>query len=180
MDLHSGPWFVLGAFRVLRPIRVMRSFESQLPQSIHPSLHHPPLTDLRVLLQLLFDVLPLLGSLALLASVFFLIFSLIGVQLWVGLFHDACHNSLGDVYYPDNQGAVYLCTGLPLIRSCFRANSSLASMTCPPMYGNTSYAVCKPTAASIAFNGAISFDNVFAGTITVFQVPKQFHALTFC
>ena len=85
-----------------------------------------PMLDLRVLLQLLFDVLPLLGSLALLASVFFLIFSLIGVQLWVGLFHNACHDALGDVYYPDTQGAVYICSGLRTLTLAPFSNSSTA------------------------------------------------------
>jgi len=47
-------------------------------------------TDLRILVMLLLDTLPMLGNVLLLCFFVFFIFGIIGVQLWAGLLRNRC------------------------------------------------------------------------------------------
>jgi len=46
--------------------------------------------DLRILVMLLLDTLPMLGNVLLLCFFVFFIFGIIGVQLWAGLLRNRC------------------------------------------------------------------------------------------
>jgi len=47
-------------------------------------------TDLRILVMLLLDTLPMLGNVLLLCFFVFFIFGIVGVQLWAGLLRQRC------------------------------------------------------------------------------------------
>jgi len=47
-------------------------------------------TDLRILVMLLLDTLPMLGNVLLLCFFVFFIFGIVGVQLWAGLLRNRC------------------------------------------------------------------------------------------
>jgi len=66
------------------------------------------LTDLRILVILLLDTIPMLGNVLLLCFFVFFIFGIIGVQLWAGLLRNRCFLDLppnvsadGSVLYND-------------------------------------------------------------------------------
>jgi voltage-dependent calcium channel T type alpha-1G len=48
------------------------------------------LSDLRILVMLLLDTLPMLGNVLLLCFFVFFIFGIVGVQLWAGLLRQRC------------------------------------------------------------------------------------------
>ena len=52
-------------------------------------------TDLRILVMLLLDTLPMLGNVLLICFFVFFIFGILGVQLWAGMLRQRC-------YMPDN------------------------------------------------------------------------------
>ena len=54
------------------------------------------LTDLRILVMLLLDTLPMLGNVLLLCFFVFFIFGIVGVQLWAGLLRQRCVLELPD------------------------------------------------------------------------------------
>jgi len=53
-------------------------------------------TDLRILVMLLLDTLPMLGNVLLLCFFVFFIFGIVGVQLWAGLLRQRCVLELPD------------------------------------------------------------------------------------
>ena len=57
-------------------------------------------TDLRILVMLLLDTLPMLGNVLLLCFFVFFIFGIVGVQLWAGLLRQRCVLQM-----PDNVSA---------------------------------------------------------------------------
>jgi hypothetical protein len=98
---------LLRVFRVLRPLRTLTS-----------------MTSLRVVVQSLLASLPALLSVALMAVFLFLVFGIIGVQLWSGVLAAEC-------------GAVG--SGIPCALSC-------NSTTCLPAYGDSCpsrYGLCS-------------------------------------
>jgi len=54
------------------------------------------LADLRILVMLLLDTLPMLGNVLLLCFFVFFIFGIVGVQLWAGLLRQRCVLELPD------------------------------------------------------------------------------------
>lgn len=80
--IDVGGLKALRSFRAMRPLRAV----NRLP-------------GVRVLVNLLLDTLPMLGSIAMLCGFIFLLFSIVGVQLWKGLLRKRCfHDTTG--YYP--------------------------------------------------------------------------------
>lgn len=132
----QGPWFILGILRVLRPFRTIRKFEG-----------------LRILVCMIFDVIPMLGNVLILTLFFLLFFALVGVQLWKGIFHYGCYNDMNELYVTDGYG--YVCS------------TSWGLQTCPPT-SNSTFDRCLP-GGPVAFKGAISFDNVLMASMIVFQ-----------
>ena len=89
----------LRSFRLLRPLRSISRFPG-----------------LRVLVETILSAIPQLGNIMLLATMYFLTFGIVGVQLWRGLFHHrcgslqleqpACNTSVGFDLLPDSCFAV--------------------------------------------------------------------------
>ncbi len=79
------------------------------------------LSGLHVLVQLLFDVIPMLGNVFLLWLFFMVMFSVSAVVLWRGAYHYGCYNPDGDLFVPDNPFG-YVCgwVGLPSIMHLHR------------------------------------------------------------
>lgn len=122
----------------------------------------PP--GLRMLVRLLLDTIPLLGSVLVLCLFLFSAFGIMGVQLWKGVLRGGCYNDAGDLYKPpDNK--YYICS-----------QGGGGMKTCPPptvpgyMYDAEQYTTCNQTDQPNFQDGAISFDNIFMAFIAVFQV----------
>jgi voltage-dependent calcium channel T type alpha-1G len=78
---------------------------------------------MRILVNLLLDILPMLGNVLLLCFVFFSIFGIVGVQLWKGVLRNRCYldlnktsfinvsneSWLNDFYQPDNLDS-FICS----------------------------------------------------------------------
>jgi len=65
--------------------------------------------DLRILVMLLLDTLPMLGNVLLLCFFVFFIFGIVGVQLWAGLLRQRCV-----LEFPENISIA----GYDMIKSC--------------------------------------------------------------
>ena len=61
---------------------------------------YPWQPGLRILVRLLMDTIPLLGSVMVLCLFLFATFGIMGVQLWKGALRGGCYNSTGVLYRP--------------------------------------------------------------------------------
>ena len=86
---------LLRVLRVLRPLRAI----NRLP-------------GLRVLVTLVFETLPMLGSVIALCSFIFFVFSILGLQLWKGMFRQRCFSSVADFWELEGElpWSPYLCS----------------------------------------------------------------------
>lgn len=143
----------LGAFRttrVLRPLRFVNRFPS-----------------LRILVQLMLDIVPMLGSVAVMCMFVFASFGIMGVQLWKGVLRNGCYNDHGEMYRPALSNQFYICS--------LADDDGMNS--CPPrpdlLHFNASsldeYDHCIRRTSNYQ-GGAVSFDNIFLGIIAIFQV----------
>jgi len=73
------------------------------------------LADLRILVMLLLDTLPMLGNVLLLCFFVFFIFGIVGVQLWAGLLRQRCVLDLPDNISIARYDTVHLYACLILI-----------------------------------------------------------------
>ena len=77
----------LRSFRLLRPLRSISRFPG-----------------LKVLVETILSAIPQLGNILLLASIYFVTFGIVGVQLWRGVFHHRCGTvALDGAYLPVEQ-----------------------------------------------------------------------------
>lgn len=151
--VDSGPLSVLRTMRVLRPLRVVNRFPS-----------------LRILVHLLLDIIPMLGSVMVLCSFLFLTFGIVGVQLWKGVFRNGCYSD-DDVLYKPLPRAYYIC-------------SFVDGQSCPAPEATGGVAYTCEQRGPNYHNGDVSFDNIGKALIAVFQVrgvlfvTGHTHALT--
>jgi len=145
--IEGGSLKAFRTFRVLRPLRALNKFPG-----------------LRVLIELIVELIPMLASVGALCCFIFLIYGILGVQLWQGMLRNRCYQAtFNDTHsivgaeaplmgYMD--GAPYICS-LP-------ANDGLNK--CPD-----DYPYCLPNGLNPWYN-AVSFDNIMAAFVAVFQV----------
>lgn len=60
------------------------------PRDLYVQVYTFSLVDLRILVMLLLDTLPMLGNVLLICFFVFFIFGILGVQLWAGLLRQRC------------------------------------------------------------------------------------------
>jgi len=121
------------AFRVIRPLRAINRSDSR-SACVHERLHIR-LPALRILLNLIFETLPMLANVALLCGFLFVVFSILGMQLWAGELHNRCFNNATN---PES----YFCA------DCDNSNSSLCACETPYLCGmapNEGVGTCPPT-----------------------------------
>jgi voltage-dependent calcium channel T type alpha-1I len=159
--LGGGSFSALRAFRALRPLRAVNKF----PQ-------------LKVLVKLLLDTIPMLASVGLLCFIIFFVYGILATQLWMGLMHQRCFNpavnrthanylvggdgSGGEGYWVPEDGD-YVCamgsgaysTGLA---SCSAENGVPAQ-----------FSDCRKD-GPIPFQGAIAYDNILQSWLVLFQI----------
>ena len=147
--VESGFFVALRTVRVLRPLRVVNRFPS-----------------LRILVRLLLDTIPLLGSVMVLCLFLFATFGIMGVQLWKGVLTGGCYDASGTLFKPSPE-SFYVCS-LP------KAFGGMNS--CPPQMGvdgkhvtMSNYTECRKGGPNYQ-DGATSFDNILMSFLAVFQV----------
>jgi len=139
--------------RVLRPLRAI----NRLP-------------GLRILIKLILETLPMLGSVVLLCTFLFVVFSILGVQLLSGVLRNRCYDADGQEYCDTVGGedCLYICTIAP----------DKGMLLCPPLADRfknfdyapgPSYATCKADGPN-PDSGVTSFDDFFHAFITMFVV----------
>jgi voltage-dependent calcium channel L type alpha-1D len=150
----------LRTFRVLRPLRTLTRFEG-----------------MRVVVQSIFASIPALFNVFLLCAFIFLVFGIVGVQLWSGILHGRC-------YVQDPEGALEMhpdeiicglsCPQDPNL-SCVPSFGipcpSLETLWANASAGNASTVVtmpgtCRPFGGPSY--GSIGFDNIGQASITIF------------
>lgn len=151
---------VVKAFRAVRPLRAVNRFP-----------------ELRVLIKLLLNTLPMLASVALLCFFIFFVFGILAVQLWKGVLRQRCFDPTGTVFYdPNDENS--LSTDIPTGWEpwiCTRESEQQSGVnTCAPTGSAfTSYYTCAENMADShnanPFWGSIHFDNIFGAWIAIFQ-----------
>ncbi|XP_031551384.1 voltage-dependent T-type calcium channel subunit alpha-1G-like isoform X2 [Actinia tenebrosa] len=174
---------IIRAFRVLRPLRAI----NKVP-------------NIRILVTLLLDTLPMLGNVLLLTFFIFFVFGIIGVQLWQGKLRNRCFADLPEnstilldfnkslFYKPSFEKPDFLCS-LPKDYGMTKCPSDVPSsyqskMLCTQSpydqlnrAQNSSQCVDWNRIYSVCkadgpnpFHGAASFDNIAIAWIAIFQV----------
>eukprot|EP00794_Sanderia_malayensis_P008795 gene8795-9735_t len=169
------------AARVLRPLRAINKVPS-----------------IRILVALLLDTLPMLGNVLAICTLIFVVFGIIGVQLWQGVLRNRCalhlpanvtNTNLSAYYLDGNKDFSLMCSlpndhGMAHCNSKFISNYSASkhSAVCKESYkpnqnlSNTScinwnmyYTKCEQVGGN-PYYGAISFDHAGLAFIAIFQV----------
>ena len=145
----------------MRPLRVM----SQFP-------------GVRVMVSLLLDTLPAMQHITLLCSFLFFLFSIVGVQLWMGLLRYRCVLPAG--YNVTGVPSIYVDPSSPDENFyCSVPGKSWGENSCPQTANVTTaaypggflveYPSCEPSGSNPG-SGIINFDNTYFAWVTIFQV----------
>jgi len=145
--IDGGALTLLRIFRVLRPLRAVNKMPS-----------------LRVLIALILDTLPMLGSVVILSCFVIIVFAVLFLQLVVGVLHNRCFNAEETEWYAEGEDA-YLCYVTP--------DEGMAS--CPP-WGDagTNFTTCMAKSLITGVEppnpnfGVNSYDNMFDALVNVF------------
>ncbi len=140
--------------RVLRPLRAINKAPS-----------------MRILVTLIIDTIPMLGNVCALAFLVFIVFGIVGVQLWKGLLRNRCYSTLGAVFNSTLNKTIYNSFYTPEDGD-FLCTTGYGMQTCsniPSEFSDQYYSVCKPSDEN-PFGGSISFDNIGYAFIVIFQV----------
>jgi len=148
LPIDTGGISTLRTFRVIRPLRAANRF-----------------TNLRTLLSLLMTTLPMVGNVALIGVILFFGYSILGAQLFQGMYQRRCVNALGLPYEPAMPimapyVSPYYCS-LPKDKGV---------NTCPPP-ANGTFGTCVETGTSSnPGQGFGSFDNTPSAWLLIFQM----------
>lgn len=148
MEFLPGDFGALSVFRVARVLRPMRV------------VHRFPF--LRVLVHLLLDIIPMMGSVMIICVFLFAMLATIGVQMWKGVLRGGCYAPWDPSPYlpPAGRGHEFVCS-LP---------DDDGLLSCPPFHSDAKpYTECIRGAPN-SFDGVVSFDNIFLSLLAVFQV----------
>lgn len=153
----EGPFSAFRIFRALRPLRAINKF----PQ-------------LRVLVKLLMDTIPMLSAVGMLCFFIFFVFGILAVQFFMGVMHQRCFNpsilrnssGYGESYFQTDDGDgedPYICaTG--------SGDESTGLAACIDSQGVPSaFTSCRKD-GPIPLHGAIHYDNILAAWIVLFQI----------
>ena len=124
---------------------------------------------MRILVSLIIDTIPMLGNVMLLSTLIFLVFGIVGVQLWKGLLRNRCFSSLllNDTVMLNFSTPFYQPEDTDFICSI---NTGLTTCDDVPQSLNSSqFTICKASELN-PFKDSISFDNIGYALITIFQV----------
>jgi len=151
--VDGGGLSALRTFRVVRPLRALNRFP-----------------ELRILVKLLLDTIPMLASVCLLCFFIFFVFGILAVQLWNGVFHQRCYeptpavwlNHTTVTYYETEDGPTdpYICT--------MEEDGQSGMLGCPPDGSDSNFTVCKRDGPNPVY-GAIHFDHIAAAWVVIFQ-----------
>lgn len=144
--VNSGSIKAFRTTRVLRPLRVVKRFPS-----------------LRILVRLLLDIIPMLGSVMVLCIFLFVTFGITSVQLWKGVLRNGCYNNDGGRYQPST-GGFYICS----LEADDGMNACPADVQFTGVYASN-YTECRRGSPNYQ-NGALSFDNIWMSFLAIFQV----------
>jgi len=140
--IEGGILTLLRIFRVLRPLRAVNKMPS-----------------LRILIALILDTLPMLGSVVILSCFVTIVFAVLFLQLVVGVLHNRCFNDDQTAFYEGGEDA-YLCYIDP----------DVGMATC----GQTNYSTCLAKSTITGLEppnpnyGVNSYDNMFDALVNVF------------
>ena len=139
-DTNTGGIKALRVLRVLRPLRAINRFP-----------------ELKLLISLMLDLLPMLGSVLAICGITFLIFAILGLHLWEGILHNRCYNGNGTeldaLGYGEEPYVPYVCNRSP--------NAGIQS--CPSSYNCINQGV-NP------YFGAVHFDDIYGSLVVVFMI----------
>ncbi len=143
----------LRTIRVLRPLRVI----NKAP-------------NLRILVTLIIDTLPMLGNVCALALLVFVVFGIVGVQLWMGLLRNRCFSTL-NTFNSTLNTTTYTLFYTPQDDDfiCTTGNGMQTCNNIPPEFSDLHYTVCRKSEVN-PFDDSISFDNMGYAFIAIFQV----------
>ncbi|KAM8889241.1 voltage-dependent T-type calcium channel subunit alpha-1G isoform 4-T4 [Synchiropus picturatus] len=180
LNLQNVSFSAVRTVRVLRPLRAI----NRVP-------------NMRILVTLLLDTLPMLGNVLLLCFFVFFIFGIVGVQLWAGLLRNRCFVEDNFSFPLSVEREKYYHTENddenPFICSQSRENGMRDCSSVPKLfddagvqcsldkdsYNNTDNTTCvnwnqyyiNCSAGHVnPFKGAINFDNICYAWIAIFQV----------
>lgn len=152
LPLGGGGSFLtaLRPLRVARPLRTINKFPA-----------------IRVLVSLIGDVLPSLAAVGLLCFFIFFVFGILAVQLWNGLFHQRCFDTVtsdgtNKNFFGDDP---YICT--------LSDENQAGMQSCHPdiiIHGEeaAAFTECRADGPN-PFAGVIQFDNVLGAWVAIFQ-----------
>jgi len=117
---------------------------------------------MRILVTLIIDTLPMLGNVALLSSLIFLCFGIVGVQLWRGLLLNRCFTTSNSTSFYSPEDDDFICS---------LSGSGMRTCQDVPYPDSLGFTQCRESPVN-PFQNAISFDNIGYAFIAVFQVKK--------
>ncbi|KAI3378494.1 hypothetical protein SNEBB_008582 [Seison nebaliae] len=132
---------ILRAIRVLRPLKLVSGIPS-----------------LQVVLKSILQAMVPLASILLLVLCAILIFAIIGLELYIGVFHSTCYKNNTNYLLFDSYSDAYPCT----------TGNNPTALHCDKHFDDSS-AVCLKQWESGPRNGIVSFDNILLAMLTVFQ-----------
>ncbi|KAA0176357.1 hypothetical protein FNF27_02053 [Cafeteria roenbergensis] len=148
----------LRTFRVLRPLRTLTRFEG-----------------MRVIVQAMLSSVPALFNVALLCAFIFLVFGIIGVQLWAGVLHGRCmyETPSGELLeHPDSLFCALSCEQFPTTctytfgQGCPAYEALVANTTTGLLEREVMPGSCHST-GNPGFGG-VGFDNIGLACLTIF------------
>eukprot|EP00049_Salpingoeca_infusionum_P016336 m.332650 g.332650 ORF g.332650 m.332650 type:complete len:1757 (-) comp16061_c1_seq5:1063-6333(-) len=146
----SNSLSVLRALRVLKPLRMINQFKS-----------------LQLLVRLLWDIVPMLGSLGIITMAMFSTFGIVGIQLWKGVLQTRCVNTVTNQTLVAASGFPLTCHNL----SSHSATLDTASPAASTCQAYTDQAVqCMKVAVATPFTGPVSFNSILHACYAIFQV----------
>ena len=165
--IDGGGLSAVRAMRLLRPLRALKRIPS-----------------LRILVGILIDTVPMIINVVGLTAFFYWIFAILGVQLFMGIFHNRCYDPAGLAYTPDVR--VWWTAGGPASAPVYLCSQDDAihqgGHVCPPetqslndtwILHAAQFTQCvTKTENKNPGAGAISFDDTWHAFVTIFQVAS--------
>lgn len=131
---------------------------------------------MRILVSLIIDTIPMLGNVCALAFLAFIVFGIVGVQLWKGVLRNRCYSTLDTTFNSTSNSTIFHSFYTPEDGDFVCSATGRGMQTCadiPAIVADQMYSVCRPSDEN-PFSSAISFDNIGYAFIVIFQVKHKF------
>lgn len=128
---------------------------------------------MRILVTLIIDTIPMLSNVCALAVLVFIVFGIIGVQLWKGMLRNRCYSILDYTFNSTTNRTTYNSFYMPEDDDFICSTTPNGMQTCAdvPLFINdsASFSLCQASEFN-PFKNSISFDNIGYAFIVIFQV----------